>query len=71
MAAAYAVRLGGQAVEVWYAAAGGGANQLSNPPRRHHRDIHAGAGHVGVSWDVNAAEFGRVALGPPLGNPNV
>ena len=69
--AAYAARLSVQAVEVLYAAAGGGANYLSNPLQRHHRDIHAAAGHIGVSWDVNAAEFGRTALGLPLGNPNV
>ena len=54
-----------------YAAAGGSANYLSNPLQRHHRDIHAATGHIGVSWDINAAEFGRVALGLPLGNPNV
>ncbi len=69
--AAYAARLSVGAADVLYAAAGGGANYLSNPLQRHHRDIHAGAGHIGVSWDVNAAEFGRVALGLPLGNPNV
>lgn len=69
--AAHAARLGVGAVDVLYAAAGGGANYLSNPLQRHHRDIHAGVGHIGVSWDVNAAEFGRVALGLPLGNPNV
>ena len=69
--AAYTAQLCVQAVEVLYAAAGGGANYLSNPLQRHHRDIHAAAGHIGVSWDINAAEFGRVALGLPLGNPNV
>ena len=69
--AAYTARLGVQAVEVLYAAAGGGANYLSNPLQRHHRDIHAAAGHIGVSWDINGAESGRVALGLPLGNPNV
>ena len=69
--AAYAARLCVEAVDVLYAAAGGGANYLSNPLQRQHRDIHAATGHIGVSWDVNAAEFGRVALGLPLGNPNV
>ena len=69
--AAYATRLCVEAVDVLYAAAGGSANYLSNPLQRHHRDIHAATGHIGVSWDINAAEFGRVALGLPLGNPNV
>lgn len=69
--AAYAARLCVEAVDVLYAAAGGSANYLSNPLQRHHRDIHAATGHIGVSWDINAAEFGRVALGLPLGNPNV
>ncbi len=69
--AAHATRLSVAAVEVLYAAAGGGANYLSNPLQRHHRDIHAASGHIGVSWDINAAEFGRTALGLPLDNPNV
>jgi len=69
--AAYATRLCVEAVDVLYAAAGGSANYLSNPLQRHHRDIHAATGHIGVSWDINAAEFGRVALGLPLGNTNV
>jgi len=56
---------------VLYAAAAGSANYLSNPLQRHHRDIHTAPGHIGVSWDINAAEFGRVALGLPLDNPNV
>jgi 3-hydroxy-9,10-secoandrosta-1,3,5(10)-triene-9,17-dione monooxygenase len=69
--AAHSARLCIDAVEVLYTAAGGGANYLHNPLQRHHRDIHAAAGHIGVSWDINGAEFGRTALGLPLGNPNV
>ena len=35
------------------------------------RDIHAAGAHIAVAWDINGAEFGRVAVGLPLGNPNV
>lgn len=69
--AAYAATLCVKAVDLMYAAAGGGANYKKNSMQRHFRDIHAGAVHIGVAWDVNGAEFGRTALGLPLGNPNV
>ena len=69
--AAYAARLCGRAVDVIYEAAGGGANYRRNPLQRHFRDIHAAISHIGVAWDVNAAEYGRSAIGLPIGNPNV
>ena len=69
--AAYAARLCGRAVDVIYEAAGGGANYRHNPLQRHFRDIHAAISHIGVAWDVNAAEYGRSAIGLPIGNPNV
>ena len=69
--AAYASGMCVKAVDLIYGAAGGAANYDSNPMQRHFRDIHAAIGHIGVSWDVNGAEFGRTAIGLPLGNPNV
>ena len=68
---AYAACMCVKAVDVIYAAAGGGANYRRNPLQRHFRDIHAGVSHIGVAWDVNGAEFGRTAVGLPHGNPNV
>ena len=68
---AFAVRLSVEAVGVIHAAAGGGANYRRSGLQRHFRDVHAAAAHIAVSWDVNGAEFGRVAVGLPLGNPNV
>jgi 3-hydroxy-9,10-secoandrosta-1,3,5(10)-triene-9,17-dione monooxygenase len=68
---AYAAGMCAKAVDVIYAAAGGGANYRRNPLQRHFRDVHAGVSHIGVAWDVNGAEFGRTAVGLPHGNPNV
>lgn len=69
--AAYAATMCTRAVDLIYAAAGGAANYRHNPLQRHFRDIHAAISHIGVSWDLNAAEFGRTAVGLPPGNPNV
>ncbi len=68
---AYAAGMCAKAVDVVFAAAGGGANYRRNPMQRHFRDIHAAVAHIGVAWDVNGAEFGRAAVGLPHGNPNV
>jgi 3-hydroxy-9,10-secoandrosta-1,3,5(10)-triene-9,17-dione monooxygenase len=69
--AAHSARNCVTAVDVIYDAAGGGANYLSNPLQRAFRDVHAGIAHIGLSWDINGAEFGRTAIGLPIGNPNV
>lgn len=68
---AYAAKLCAEAVDVIFAGAGGGANYRKNPLQRYFRDVHAGLSHIGVSWDANAPEFARAALGLPTGNPNV
>ena len=60
-----------QAADQLYRTSGGSANFSTSPLQRQFRDIHAGLGHIGVSWDVNGAGFGRVALGLPPDNPNV
>lgn len=69
--AAYAATMSVQAADQLYRTSGGGANYMTNPLQRQFRDIHAGLGHIGVSWDVNGVGFGRVALGLPPDNPNV
>lgn len=66
--AAYACRLCRDAVNVLHAASGGGGNYRANKLQRYFRDVHAGVGHIGVSWDANGAEHGRAVLGLPVGN---
>jgi 3-hydroxy-9,10-secoandrosta-1,3,5(10)-triene-9,17-dione monooxygenase len=68
---AFAANLCAEAVDVIYAAAGGGANYRKNPLQRHFRDVHAGLSHIGLSWDANAPEYARSQLGLPIGNPNL
>jgi 3-hydroxy-9,10-secoandrosta-1,3,5(10)-triene-9,17-dione monooxygenase len=56
-----------RAVDLIYGVSGGGANYLSNEMQRHFRDMHAAAGQIHISWDINGPEYGRVAVGlPPL-----
>ena len=68
---AYAARLCSKAVDIIFAAAGGGAIYESNPLQRAFRDIHAANGHFGVNWDANAINYGRVALGLPPDSANL
>jgi 3-hydroxy-9,10-secoandrosta-1,3,5(10)-triene-9,17-dione monooxygenase len=68
---AFACGLCTRAVDLVFAAAGGGAIFESNPLQRAHRDIHAAHGHIGLSWDFNATMYGRVALGLPADVPNL
>jgi 3-hydroxy-9,10-secoandrosta-1,3,5(10)-triene-9,17-dione monooxygenase len=66
----YAGKLAAQAVDILYGVTGGRGLFRANPIQRHFRDVHAANAHIGLSWDINGAEYGRVALGLP-GNPNV
>ena len=66
--AAYACKLCRDAVDVLHNASGGGGNYRANKLQRFFRDVHAGCGHIGVSWDANGAEHGRATLGLPVGN---
>jgi len=69
--AAYGARLCGEAVDIIFTAAGGGAIYESNPLQRAWRDIHAANGHYAVNWDANAISYGRVALGLPPDTANL
>jgi 3-hydroxy-9,10-secoandrosta-1,3,5(10)-triene-9,17-dione monooxygenase len=60
---AYAATLCTRAVELIFAAAGGTAIYEASPLQRPFRDIHAANAHFMLSWDVNLAVYGRVALG--------
>jgi 3-hydroxy-9,10-secoandrosta-1,3,5(10)-triene-9,17-dione monooxygenase len=62
---AYAAKMCTKAVDLLFTATGGGAIYARNPIQRAFRDVHAANAHYVLSWDVNAAAFGRVALGLP------
>ena len=66
--AAYACRKCADVVDLLYRASGGAGNYRRNSLQRFFRDVHAGVGHIGVSWDANGAEHGRALLGLPHGN---
>lgn len=52
-----------KSVQILQSAIGAAGNYLSNPFQRRFRDMHAAAGQVQVNFDINGAEYGRVALG--------
>lgn len=63
--AAFAASLSTRAVDLLFTATGGGAIYAKNPIQRAFRDVHAANGHYALTWDVNGAIYGRVALGLP------
>ncbi|MBF0279658.1 MAG: acyl-CoA dehydrogenase family protein [SAR324 cluster bacterium] len=69
--ASHAATVAAQAANQLNRSVGGSAIYNSNPLQRHIRDMNVGLSHIGVSWDVNGTEFGRVALGLEPNNPNV
>ena len=69
--AAEACRRCVRAVDLIHDVCGGTANYLHNDLQHRFRDIHAAAGQIHVSWDINAPEFARVALGMPPLNANL
>ena len=60
---AYAATLCTKAVDLLFAATGGGAIYARNPLQRAFRDVHAANAHYNLNWDINGAMYGRVALG--------
>ena len=60
-----------RAVDLIYGVSGGGANYLGNELQRRFRDMHAAAAQIHISWDINGAEFGRVAAGLGPSNLNL
>ena len=62
---AYAACLCTEAVNLLFAATGGGGVYLDQPIQRAFRDAHAANAHYALSWDVNGVPWGRVALGLP------
>jgi 3-hydroxy-9,10-secoandrosta-1,3,5(10)-triene-9,17-dione monooxygenase len=66
---AYTTQMCVRAVDLLFAAAGGNAIYLAHPLQRAWRDIHAGAAHFLLSWDMAGTLYGRVALGLPADIP--
>jgi 3-hydroxy-9,10-secoandrosta-1,3,5(10)-triene-9,17-dione monooxygenase len=66
---AFAATLCTKAVDLLFAATGGGAIYERNLIQRAFRDVHAANAHYVLNWDVNGAVYGRVALGLPPDAP--
>jgi len=62
---AYAASLCTEAVNLVFAATGGGGIYLDQPIQRAFRDVQAANAHYALSWDVNGTQWGRIALGLP------
>jgi 3-hydroxy-9,10-secoandrosta-1,3,5(10)-triene-9,17-dione monooxygenase len=62
---AYAAGLCTEAVNLLFAATGGGGVYLDQPIQRAFRDAHAANAHYALSWDVNGTQWGRIAMGLP------
>jgi 3-hydroxy-9,10-secoandrosta-1,3,5(10)-triene-9,17-dione monooxygenase len=67
--ATFAGQMANQAVNAIWDAGGGASIYDRNPLSRLFRDSSAASRHITMNWDVNAAAFGRVALGLPIDNP--
>ena len=59
----FATKLLTQAVDLLFAAGGGGALGLHHPVQRFWRDIHAVSSHISLNWDSVAAMYGQHVFG--------
>ena len=64
----FAVSLSRRCVDTLMAAAGGNALSIASPLQRSFRDVAAASSHIGLTWDLQAALYGRHAMGLPLGD---
>ena len=69
--ATYAAGCCVRAVDLIHGVTGATANYLDNMLQLRHRDVHAAAHQIHLSWDINGPEFGRIAAGLPPTNPNL
>lgn len=65
----HAGRLCMRAVDILHYLAGAHGLFEENPLQRAFRDVHAANAQLGLRWDNNALDFGRIALGLPLRDP--
>ena len=68
---AYAAQLCVRAVERLYPLGGASGLDQHNAFQRHFRDVHAIAAHIALSWDIQAVNYGMVALGGPSPDPKI
>ena len=59
----FATKLLTQAVDLLFAAGGGGGLGLHHPVQRFWRDIHAVSSHISLNWDSVAAMYGQHVFG--------
>jgi alkylation response protein AidB-like acyl-CoA dehydrogenase len=59
----FATKLLTQAVDLVFAAGGGGVLGLHHPVQRFWRDIHAVSSHISLNWDSVAAMYGQHVFG--------
>lgn len=67
----YVARLCARAVDRLFAASGGHALMDSSPMQRFHRDVHAAANHISLSWDATAIQYGGILLGVEVREPDL
>jgi 3-hydroxy-9,10-secoandrosta-1,3,5(10)-triene-9,17-dione monooxygenase len=63
---AYVAKLSVQAVNRLFDISGGHALFDASPIQRAHRDVHAGAHQIALTWDTYAEQYGRARLGLEL-----
>ena len=68
---AFAGRLCMRALDLVLELAGGNALYDANPISRGYRDLRSANVHISQNWDVNASNWGRVALGLPSTDPTL
>jgi 3-hydroxy-9,10-secoandrosta-1,3,5(10)-triene-9,17-dione monooxygenase len=68
---AYAMELCTEAVDTLHALAGANGIYDRYPIQRLFRDQHSLMGHIGFSWDAQAAPWGLVALGGEFSSPTL
>ncbi|MEE2662343.1 MAG: acyl-CoA dehydrogenase family protein [Pseudomonadota bacterium] len=64
--AAYASKCCVKVVDIIHGVSGANANHRDNFLQLRHRDVHAAAHQIHLSWDINGPEFGRAASGLPV-----
>ena len=67
--AAYVSKCCVKVVDIIHGVSGANANHRDNFLQLRHRDVHAAAHQIHLSWDINGPEYGRAASGLPVTSP--